>query len=795
MKFLKNWTIDLEKIPSYTAFKTEFSLDVDYQILDLIANSDIEEYTLDRKKLLIPLLNAIDKTTNTLKIKHNNRFDMGRFYPNNSISPICVSRHIKHTLFHYMNWVDLDMVKGHPSILYHIAKNNGIILPTFARYLREPDVVLNEMVEFYSCNDEMEMPLTKDDVKGIFNIKIYGGTHKTWVEQMGKEGKEIGTNNISPFEIEFEKECRILIDIVYLNNPKIAEKVKGDLNNEYKLKNKVMSYFCGTIENDILFICYKFLLKKGLILEKKCALEYDGLCFKNPISPTLEDDITELNYKIKTDTKLDVKMTLKKYNQYYIHSDIIEKREYLALPVAIAIPFEGVISTDTAELKTGWDFYDSWKETFELTHFKVINKSFFIKYIKDEFGFIEEFKVFTKSDIIISYEHITFETCNDSGIKVINSCIKEWLGDKNMRTYEDMKILPHPLACPENIFNLWSPFYADTLNEKYIWDFKDTTSGVKDDLISKCETVINHLKILCDHNETDFIYLQRWIGQMLKFPALKTTCITFISEEGAGKGTLLYLLSRIMGEVKVFETTEPDKYVWGSFNGLMKDCFLVNCNELELKAQQEAEGKIKGLITDGPFTINEKNIKAFRLKSFHRFMMTTNKEVPIKTHNKDRRNKIIRCSDEKCNDKMYFDTLRSYINDDRVLLMVYMYFMNLPNLATFHLETIEQNSYQKTIATSFNKSIPELFMEDFVCQNHDLPFVELLASEMLELFKKFKTKNDFIYECDSRKLMRNIQLLKLPENSILHRHTMKGNKSEYNIGLLKTCFKLDNLED
>ena len=176
-------------------------------------------------------------------------------------------------------------------------------------------------------------------------------------------------------------------------------------------------------------------------------------------------------------------------------------------------------------------------------------------------------------------------------------------------------------------------------------------------------------------------------------------------------------------------------------------------------------------------------------------MMTTNKEVPIKTHSKDRRNKIIRCSDEKCNDKAYFDTLRSYINDDRVLLMMYVYFINLPNLDTFHLESIEQNAYQKTIANGFDKSVPLLFMEQFVLDHYKDGLVEKLGCEMLDLFNKFKSKNNFVYECDSRKLMRNIQLMKLPESSMLSRHTMRGEVREYNIAVLRDHFGLNNLEN
>jgi len=266
-KFLKDWTIDLGKIPAYTAFKTEFTVELDYLFLTLIANSDNEVFSEDRMKLLLPVIEATNPQTGVLKIKHNNRYNMGRFYPNNSISPICVSRHIKHTLFHYLNWIDLDMVKGHPSILYSIAKNNGLTLSAFKRYIDQPAFILSEMKQFYSIEDA---PLTTDDCKSIFNIKIYGGSHKTWLEQMGKEGKDVRTTEVHPFEVEFEKECRIIMDIIYHANQNIKNVVKGDITSEYKLKTKVMSYFCGTIENDILFLCYKYLCKMGIITEKKC---------------------------------------------------------------------------------------------------------------------------------------------------------------------------------------------------------------------------------------------------------------------------------------------------------------------------------------------------------------------------------------------------------------------------------------------------------------------------------------------------------------------------------------------
>merc|ERR1712196_550913 len=153
---------------------------------------------------------------------------------------------------------------------------------------------------------------------------------------------------------------------------------------------------------------------------------------------------------------------------------------------------------------------------------------------------------------------------------------------------------------------------------------------------------------------------------MGQYPATKTICPTIISEQGGGKGTLMRLLRLIMGVRKVVETTNPTRDCWGDFNSVMQSAFLVNLNELSLKDTIEAEGKIKGLITDDTFIIDKKNTPQHMIKSYHRFIITTNKEEPIKTSKDDRRNLIIRASDEKCGDKTYFTRLYKHLKDKNV---------------------------------------------------------------------------------------------------------------------------------
>ena len=114
-----------------------------------------------------------------------------------------------------------------------------------------------------------------------------------------------------------------------------------------------------------------------------------------------------------------------------------------------------------------------------------------------------------------------------------------------MRTYDDMNLYPPPLICPKNIFNLWTPFYADQLPKSTIEENEDVYN------IEKVNIIFNLINVLCNRDENDAMFVKKFIGQLLKFPALKTYCITFISEEGAGKGTLAYLIERLVDRKSV----------------------------------------------------------------------------------------------------------------------------------------------------------------------------------------------------------------------------------------------------
>jgi hypothetical protein len=765
MKFLKNWQIDTAKVPAYTAFKKPFTIDIDYELLNIMSKMENEYITKDRLKLLYPLINAIDKKTNTLKLSYYHPFNLGRFYPTNSLSPINVSRHIKHTLFYYMDWFDLDMVRGHPSIIFSIAENNNLHLKTFEKYLTNKDEVIAELLEHYQNE---QGTLTGKDIKDIFNISIYGGGHSTWEKQMAENKKEVGTSEIHYIEKEFVKECRLVMDIVYSNNQMILEMVRGTEETEYKLKCKVMAYFCGTIENEILHLAYKFMCERGVIKNNEVLLEYDGLCFPNPRLTDFDEILNELNYKIREKTKINVKMINKKYDIEYVHNDIMELRDK---PREIYEDTDNETKSVPTEISTEEEFdydFDSVSDRFETNHCKIINKGIFIKQLKNDNI------VMSKQHMKMSYENMTYEKIIKG--KIINSnFINDWLvNNPKQRSYEDIDVYPNVSKCPSNVFNMWRKFEMELVT-----DYKPN--------IEARDFILKHLKIICGNEESVYQYFLKWIAQMIQFPETKSNCPTFISKEGGGKGTVMRLFEKMLGSSKVYETTNPSRDVWGDFNGRMANTYLINLNELSKKETIESEGKIKGLITDPKLTINNKGSNQYDINSFHRFIISTNNEEPMNTTKDDRRKWIVRCSDELIGDKEYFKTFYKYLDDVNVIKTCYEYFKSIPDMEDFNKLELPSTQYQKQLK-EYSISPIESWLKQFTYHNQTREYIELKAESILEKFNEWKITNEVEYTCNSMKFMIRMSRLKIP--GIGKHHGNSYNTTVFNIPLMKTYFQI-----
>jgi hypothetical protein len=304
--------------------------------------------------------------------------------------------------------------------------------------------------------------------------------------------------------------------------------------------------------------------------------------------------------------------------------------------------------------------------------------------------------------MIKSYEH---KECGKSESGHPVRFIDKWIScNNNIRRKDNIGIYPDVSKCPENIFNTWKPFSVDLLTGDYTPNIE-----VKD-------LFFNHIKILCGNNENVYLYIIKWIAHLIKFPWMKSTCPTFITKQGAGKGTLIKCLTHILGDKRVFCTAKPSRDVWGCFNEMMATKYLINLNELSRSETKDSEEQIKGLITDPKLIINGKGVPQYEIDSYHKFIITSNNAEPIKTSEDDRRNVIICGSNEKIGDSAYFIKFDNDFKDINVIRTIADAFKSIEVREDFLNEPIPENDYHNNLKEN-SKSYVYQWLE-YITQEH-----------------------------------------------------------------------------
>lgn len=415
---------------------------------------------------------------------------------------------------------------------------------------------------------------------------------------------------------------------------------------------------------------------------------------------------------------------------------------------------------------------------FEKTHAKIVNKGVFIKELETDVV------VMGKVHLKTAYENMIYQKVVETGNEVKyenHNFINDWLiNNPSQRKYDDVGVYPNKTKCPDNIYNMWRPFAMEYITE---YEPKEAEMNV----------LLNHIRILCGNEEHVYDYFIKWIAQMIQFPEVKSICPTLISNEGAGKGTLMRLLGLMLGSEKVFETSTPSRDVWGDFNGRMCNTFLLNLNELSKKETTESEGKIKALITDPKLTINNKGVNQYDIQSYHRFIITTNHEDPIKTTTDERRKIIIRSSDEKCGNKEYFANLYKILDDVNVIKTCYEYFKGIPDMENFGKIELVSTEYQNNLKTLSISPI-ETWLKAFTMKHHKEEEIELLGENSYKQFVAWCAEFESEYKINLKQFGVRLTNLRL-KGIVKGKHTNRGETKIFKIKLLKEHFRIGCLID
>jgi hypothetical protein len=643
----------------------------------------------------------------------------GRLFSGNSIQGLPCK--IRGLLMRDGIATDIDMSNAHPVILRYICKIHNIQCPNLEYYIHNREECLSHFETREQGKISYLTSLNKDSIS---------------------RKKEL-PKQFKLFDAEIKRIQKKLLAITDFH--KFVESVpRSKTYNRFgSAVNRIICYY----ENKILQHAISFLTGKNIEI---AVLMFDGLMIYGDYYHDTEL-LDALNHFVEKKMEgLEMKWCYKEHN------------------MDLCIPHDFEFEKEN---KNGSKSFEVMAEEFEKTHLKIINKSHFVKHNESNVIFL------TLGQLKMSYSHLSYDIpkYNSEGAFIgykSKPFIPKWTSHTHaIRHKEDIDVYPNPAKCPDNIFNLWTPFAMEQMTGEYEWKQKEL------------DAFLNLIKILCNHQEHIYDYFVKWIAQMIQYPEVKTIMPTFISKEGAGKGTLVKLFEHMLGKEKVFESTNPNRDVWGDFNGIMKSCFLVNLNEISKKHTFDAEGQIKGLITDYYLTINQKGVQQYQIKSFHRFIGTTNVDEPFKTTKADRRNLIIRSSDEKKGDSQYFDTLHGYLDDVNVIRTCYDYFKSIPDMDQFGKIPLPQTEYQANLK-ELSRSPIEQWLESFVRENSEQEEVELYGNEIYNLFEEWRIRNGIKYEIHSLKL--GVRLTNMKINGI-HKgsHTKKGKTKKFIIDELK----------
>jgi len=746
-----------------------------------------------------------------------------------------ISRNIRNTIYYYQGYKDFDFVASHVTLLSIIGKKLNVKTPCMDAWIKDKQPIIDKLSSHHSVENHKQ--LGEDHIKKLVCSALYGGGIQIWgqeveagnpsrneppmeVRNYGKElDKKEAWRQSHIWHKQLKGECKIISEKLWKSNPDFIELVCDKTKQEYEQKNQFMSYYLGVIENHCLYYAYTYFVDNCIIDARKCALSYDGFTGICPNAYTDFDyHIRECNRYILENTGFAVKLIEKKMKNSSIQMRIIEERRNLpeaevapqVLEVESAPLADEQDMSDVPEASDETDYHPQyliWRERFEKQHCKIINSSLFIKetYKIDKFGktVFDMYVFLTEGHLRTSYKHLSYTITNDNGKKLKKQYIDEWITDNNMRTYEKCDAIPPPLYCAPDVFNTWqqSPFYG--------LDITPNDPRWRQDAIDK---YTEHIDVLCNHSSRTAVYVLKWLAQYIQNPSVKTTHLVFTSAQGVGKTLTFDTYKKMIGG-GCYETASPEQHVWGNFNGHMFDNSLIILSEVCQKNQIDAGGRIKALITDARITINQKNTKAVDINSHHRFITCTNHPNPIRLEPTDRRNLVIKCSNEKLGDRQYFTDFVEIFEDYNSLLTLYSYLNDLDiDDWVFRLDPTDPiTTYQQELMVEHHTSPVTDFFSwwggeqvrkgtairegDTSAEARKCPVgcVRAYGSELMSDFQIYKVKFGCKYTpSDAGDLVGKIKLhCDLPEGAMSQaQKTNSGQRRTYNIYMLQEFYKI-----
>jgi len=276
-------------------------------------------------------------------------------------------------------------------------------------------------------------------------------------------------------------------------------------------------------------------------------------------------------------------------------------------------PFDMEINAAVLKATDGcpaYDFndYQTVKGIFERDHF-IVRKplGYFCESDEDAYGYGKgDFK-----DLVapIQYTEVI------KGERIEKGIFDRWIKDPSRRSYTKKDFIPCENTDP-TIYNTFAGFpYGDWRTA----DYEDRPDAVQDfkELISA----------VCADEGNTHQYLTKYFADLIQNPQnLPHVGLLLKSKPGRGKDSLIDIIQHLIGHC--CRTANPENVLQG-FNAEIKDCLLLQLNEIEGKDGFALKEKIKNLITEKGTMIDDKFEKKYKQTNYLRVIICSNNMTPI----------------------------------------------------------------------------------------------------------------------------------------------------------------------
>jgi len=518
-------------------------------------------------------------------------------------------------------------------------------------------VILKHLCDKYNipCRNLKSYCTYREDVLNEMMVddSISRTTAKTLILQMTNSTYTLPKKIKGKFITEYAAELKTIQKAI--SEIRDFQYIHKYIKTEVNYLGCFMSHLLQVHENLILTAMYEYLVENDYTIH---SLMFDGLMVYGNHYENKEL-LIEIEKYVLEHTEFDMKMS-------YKHHD-----------TTLTIP---------DEYETENSIYLKAREEFELTNFKFIDNFVYINKKKDfAIKSIEKFKTIHQ----------------EKGAKFL----QKWLEDPEKRSYEYMEMYPDVGNCPEDTFNMWKPFVAEMNEYSKSVDMAKNEAGKS--------FFLKHILSLVGGNQEHYEFVLMWLSQMVQYPEHKSIEMCFIGGFGTGKGLFIKFLSTLLGAARVFQTANPQRDIYGAFNGGFVDAFLVCQNEANKSNTYGKNDMKKDLITDDTISINIKGGASFTMKSFHRFLTFSNNDDPISLTKGDRRSVIFRGDSVNITNTNYFNEGFAFAEDPDVAKYIYEFLMSHTTKPKITIKDFPENEYQNELV-EMNKPVIEEWFADFI---------------------------------------------------------------------------------